>query len=63
MPRFSGLILSFMPPVVGGAIFILSPEYMEPLLKTPQGNLALLLAIFLTLLGLYFINKITNIEI
>ena len=61
--RFSGLILSIMPPVVGAAIFIISPEYMEPLLKTQQGNMALLGAIFLTLLGLYFINKITDIEI
>ncbi len=60
--RFSGIILSVMPPLVGFLIFILSPEYMEPLLKTHQGNLALLAAVFLTLLGLYFINKITNIE-
>lgn len=60
--RFSGIVLSIMPPLVGGGIFLLSPEYMEPLLKTQQGNLALLSAIFLTLLGLYFINKITNIE-
>lgn len=61
--RFSGMVLSFMPPLVGGAIFLLSPEYMEPLLKTQQGNFALLGAVFLTLLGLYSINKITNIEI
>lgn len=61
--RFSGLLLSVMPPLIGITIFIISPEYMEPLLKTQQGNLALLGAIFLTLLGLYFINKITNIEI
>ncbi len=60
--RFSGLVLSLMPPIVGGGIFLLSPEYMEPLLKTQQGNLALLGAVFLTLLGLYSINKITNIE-
>jgi tight adherence protein B len=60
--RFSGLILSLMPPLVGGTIFILNPEYMEPLLKTQQGNIALLFAVFLTLLGLYFINKITDIE-
>lgn len=60
--RFSGLILSVMPPLVGGGIFLLSPDYMEPLLKTQQGNLALLGAIFLTLLGLYSINRITDIE-
>jgi len=60
--RFSGIILGIMPPLVGGGIFLLSPEYMEPLLKTQQGNMALLGAIFLTLLGLYSINKITDIE-
>ena len=61
--RFSGVILSIMPPLVGGAIFMLSPEYMAPLLNTPDGKLALTGAVFLTLLGLYSINKITNIEI
>lgn len=60
--RFSGLVLSIMPPVVGVGIFMLNPEYMKPFLTTEQGHLVLLLAIFLTLLGLYFIQKITNIE-
>lgn len=61
--RFSGIILSIMPPLVGGAIFALSPEYMSPLLTTENGKLALLLSIFLTLMGLYCIKKITDIEI
>lgn len=61
--RFSGIILSIMPPLVGGAIFILSPEYMEPLIHTENGKLALLLAIFLTILGLLCIKKITDIEL
>mgnify|MGYP003291954734 CR=1 FL=1 len=61
--RFSGIILSVMPPLVGGAIFALSPEYMEPLLTTENGKLALLGSIFLTLLGLYCIKKITDIEV
>lgn len=60
--RFSGLILSLMPPMVGGAIFLLSPEYIDPLLHTEQGNLALLAAVFLTILGLYSIKRITDIE-
>lgn len=60
--RFSGIILSIMPPLVGGGIFILSPEYMDPLLHTEQGKLVLLGAVFLTLLGLYSIRKITDIE-
>ena len=61
--RFSGIILSLMPPLVGGGIFLLSPDYMEPLLHTEQGRLVLLGAVFLTILGLYSIRKITDIEI
>lgn len=61
--RFSGIILSIMPPLVGGGIFALSPEYMEPLLTTENGKLALLSSVFLTLLGLYCIRKITDIEL
>ena len=60
--RFSGIVLSIMPPLVGGGIFVLSPEYMDPLLHTEQGKLVLLGAVFLTLLGLYSIRKITDIE-
>ena len=61
--RFSGIILGIMPPLVCGGIFLLSPEYMEPLINTTNGKIVLLSSVFLTILGLFSIKKITDIEI
>lgn len=61
--RFSGIMLICVPPAIAGILFVLSPDYMQPLLTTQQGNSALLLSIVLLLLGIYMIKKIVTIEI
>ena len=61
--RFSGFMLVCVPPIIAGILFVLSPDYMQPLLNTQQGNSALLLSITLLLLGVYMIKKIVTIEI
>lgn len=61
--RFSGFMLICVPPAIAGILFVLSPDYMQPLLYTQQGNSALLLSIVLLLLGVYMIKKIITIEI
>lgn len=61
--RFSGFMLICVPPAIAGILFVLSPDYMQPLLNTQQGNSALLLSVILLILGVYMINKIITIEI
>ncbi len=61
--RFSGAMLICVPPAIGGILFVLSPDYMKPLLDTQQGNIALLFSIILLLFGAYLIKKIITIEI
>lgn len=61
--RFSGLMLVCVPPIIAGILFVLSPDYMKPLLDTDQGNTALLLSVSLLLTGVYMIKKIMTIEI
>ena len=61
--RFSGLMLICVPPIIAGILFVLSPDYMQPLLNTQQGNSALLLALTFLILGVYMIKKIVTIEI
>ena len=61
--RFSGFMLVCVPPIIAGILFVLSPDYMSPLLNTQQGNSALLLVLTLLLLGVYMIKKIVTIEI
>lgn len=60
--RFSGAVLSFAPPLIALILFVVSPDYMDPLINTTQGQIALLSALFLLILGIYTIKKITNIE-
>ncbi len=61
--RFSGFMLVCVPPIIAGILFVLSPDYMKPLLETDQGNTALLLSVSLLLTGVYMIKKIMTIEI
>ena len=61
--RFSGLMLICVPPIIAGILFVLSPDYMQPLLNTSQGNSALLFSLVLLILGVYMIKKIVTIEI
>lgn len=61
--RFSGFMLVCVPPLITGILFVLSPDYMQPLLNTQQGNTALLFSLALLILGVYMIKKIVTIEI
>lgn len=61
--KFSGIILTLVPPLIAVVLFFLSPGYMDPLLHTQQGNIALSVAIGMMILGIYCIIKILSIEI
>lgn len=61
--KFSGIILTLVPPLIAVILFFISPGYMDPLLHTTQGNIALSSAIGMVILGIYCIIKILSIEI
>ncbi len=61
--KFSGIILTLVPPLIAVVLFFLSPGYMDPLLHTQQGNIALSVAIGMMIIGIYCIIKILSIEI
>ena len=61
--KFSGIILTLVPPLIALVLFFISPGYMDPLLNTPQGNIAIAVAVGLLILGIYCIVKILSIEI
>lgn len=60
--RLSGAIIGFVPPLVLGAIFFMNPEYIMPLFKTTQGQIALAVAIGMSIIGAVLIKKISDIE-
>lgn len=60
--RLSGAIIGFVPPLVLGAIFFMNPEYIKPLFNTTQGQIALAVAICMSIIGAVLIKKISDIE-
>ncbi len=61
--RLSGIILSIIPPVICAVLFILSPDYMKPLVATSQGHMILLISCALLLLAVITIRRVLTIEI
>lgn len=59
----SGIVLALAPVFIGGVIWLLNPTYMEPLFNSSLGKGAIMLAVFLGVLGYAVIKKITNIRV
>ena len=61
--RFSGVILAVLPVAMGFIIAIISPDYMLGFLRDPTGQVMLLLALVLQVLGFLWIRKVVNIRV
>jgi len=61
--RLSGVIIGALPIVVAFGLWALNPEYIEPLLSSPIGWIALAGAGLLQLLGILAIRRILAIEV
>lgn len=60
--RISGMVIGVVPVLVLLVVFFMNPTYVEPLFNTPDGQLALAIAIGLTIVGFVAIKKISDIE-
>ena len=60
--KISGFVMGIVPVAVLLIIFFMSPDYIEPLFNTKDGQMAFVLAIVLIILGFASIKKISNIE-
>jgi Flp pilus assembly protein TadB len=60
--RMSGNVVSAMPFVVIGMMYIIEPGMMLPLFTTLAGNILLLIVIVMILTGSFVIRKITEID-
>ena len=61
--RMTGYLLAALPIIIGILIYALNSEYMSILFEEPVGRALIALAIFLQLVGLFFIRRIVDIEI
>ncbi len=62
--KAQGTIVALLPIVVGGAIYWIDPELMEPMFTRPwPGWVILGVIVVFECLGFFFIRKITSIEV
>lgn len=60
--RLSGMIIGVVPVGVLLIMFFMNPEYLKPLFETTNGQIALGVAISMSILGFIIIKKISDIE-
>ncbi len=60
--RISGLVISLLPVGIGLVINMINPEHMSLLFKNPLGILILCVCVVMELIGIFFINKIVQID-
>ena len=60
--RISSWVLSLLPPVLAGILFMLSPRFMAPLWEDPLGVRLVLLAVTLQIIGTIIISRLVKIE-
>jgi tight adherence protein B len=61
--RITGLILSLMPVVVAGLLFLTSPNYLLVLARDPDGRKMVIAAVIGQFVGFLCIRKIVNIKV
>ncbi|MBP5467936.1 MAG: type II secretion system F family protein, partial [Candidatus Riflebacteria bacterium] len=58
--RLSGNMVATIPVILAFILAYMQPDYLEPMLKNPYGQIALLIAATATVIGVIFINRITT---
>ena len=58
--RLSGNMVATIPVILAIILMYMQPDYLEPMLKNPYGQIALIIAATATIIGVIFINRITT---
>jgi len=61
--RLSGMIVSFMPVVLIGIMYMINPEYISVLFQHPIGRMLLIGSFVNEVIGMLLIRKIVSIEV
>ncbi len=61
--RLSGVVLGAFPPVFGLVLYALKPDYMRTLFDNGWGVFAVVFAVFLTIVGYFWLRRILAIEV
>ena len=61
--KMQGVVMTGLPVLLGGLLYILEPEAMSKLFTTPMGWGVLSVIVVMEVLGYIFINKVTSIDV
>ena len=61
--RLSAVILIAVPFVLFGLLSLVNPDYVAPLVKTPQGIRVLIIAGIMMVIGVIWIKRIITIDV
>ena len=61
--RISAIVLAALPVAIGIAIYILNPDYLDPLINRTSGQIAMLVAILAAIGGFAWMRKIVDISV
>lgn len=61
--RVSGIIVSLLPVVIGGVIYVINPGYISVLFTHPIGRMMLVFGVLSQLMGIMIIRRIIEIEV
>ena len=61
--RATGVVLALIPPILGIILYMISPEYMQPLLTTTYGHIAIGVGFVMEVIGFLVIRNIMDIKI
>lgn len=61
--RLSGWILGVFPPLFGGLLYVIQPDYMKVLFSSSMGVMALILSAVMACFGFAWLRKIMAIEV
>jgi tight adherence protein B len=61
--RISAFILTVLPFAIAAVIFLLNPAYIEVLLREPVGQVMLMAAGIMMLMGIYIMRKMVDIKV
>lgn len=60
--RTSGMIIGALPIFIATFLMITNPDYMSMFFTTPVGNIMIIVAVVMEILGFFAIRKVTTIE-
>ncbi len=61
--RFTAFVLLSVPPLLGFALMIINPDHMNLLFHDPVGQMVLMVAMVMQVIGFFWIRRVIKIEV